>query len=233
MDGQAELIIQTLEDMLRARIIDFKGNRDKHFPLVLFAHNSSCHSSIVMARHEALYGRICRSSIGWFDVGESSLLGSNLIYMILKKVHIIRDRLKTTYSPQKSSGYHSKRDLEVEECNKVYLKISHMQGVVRFGNKGKLSPRYVGPFKFLQKIGKVACELKFPGELASVHLVFHVLMLNRCITCHESILTIEGLHVREILSYEEVPIKILDRQVKKLCNKEVASVKVLSKTHLL
>ena len=103
-----------------------------------------------------------------------------------------------------------------------------MKGVVRFGYKGKLSPHYVGPYEILQRIAKVAYELKLPSELASVHPVFHVSMLKKCICDPVSILPIEGLGVEDNLSYEEVLVQILYRKVKKLRNKEVVSVKVLS-----
>ena len=109
--------------------------------------------------------------------------------------------------------------MEFEEGDKVYLNISSMKGVVRFRKKGKLSPRYVGPYEILQRVGKVAYELKLPSELASVHQVFHVSNLKNCIGDTESILPIEGLGTKDNLSYEEDLVKILDRQVKKLRNK--------------
>ena len=160
-------------------------------------------------------------------MGESSLLGPNLIYKTLEKVHIIRNRMQTAYSRQKSYADHKRRDLEFEERDKIYLEILPMKGVVRFVKKGKLSPRYVGPYEILQKVCNVAYELKLPSEFASVHLVFHVSMLKKCIGDPESILPIEGLGVKDNLSYEKVPVQILDRQVKKFRNKDVASAKVL------
>ena len=148
-------------------------------------------------------------------------------YKTLEKVHIIRNRLKTAYSRQKSYAYHNRRDLEFEEGDKVYLKFSPMQGVVRFCKKGKLHPCYVGPFEILQKIGRVASELKFSSELALVHPVFHVFILKKCIGDPKFVLPIEGLNVMGKLSYEEVPVEMLYRRVKRLRNREVASVKVL------
>ena len=111
-----------------------------------------------MALFEALYGRRCRSPVGWFEVGESSLLGPEIVYDALQKVRVIRDRLKTTYSRQKSYADNIRRDLEFEVGDKVYLKISPMKGVMRFGKKGKLSPRYVGPDEVLQRVRNVAYE---------------------------------------------------------------------------
>ncbi|WMV14089.1 hypothetical protein MTR67_007474 [Solanum verrucosum] len=107
-----------------------------------------------------------------------------------------------------------------------------MKGVMRFGKKGKLSPRYVGPYQILKRVGKVAYELDLPNELAPVHLVFHVSMLKKCIGDPVSIIPLEGLGVDESLSYIEVPVEILDRQVKRLRNKETAHAKVLWRNHL-
>ncbi|WMV50253.1 hypothetical protein MTR67_043638 [Solanum verrucosum] len=93
-DGQVERTIQTLEGMLRAYVIYFKGNWDDHLPLVEFAYNNSYHSSIVMAPFKALYGRRCRSPVGWFEVGEIFLIGSELVYEAIEKVRLIRERLR-------------------------------------------------------------------------------------------------------------------------------------------
>ena len=123
--------------------------------------------------------------------------------------------------------------MEFEKGDKVHLKISPMKWVVRFGKKGKLSHRYMGPYEILQKVGKVAYELKLPSELASAHPVFHVSMLKKCIDDPEPILPIKGLGVKDNPSYEEVPVQIFDRQVKKLRNKEVVSIKVLWKNQLV
>ncbi|KAK4706922.1 hypothetical protein R3W88_033523 [Solanum pinnatisectum] len=108
-----------------------------------------------------------------------------------------------------------------------------MKGVMRFGKKGKLSTRYVSPYQILKRIGKVAYELDLPNELAPVHPVFHVSLLKKCIGDLVSIIPLEGLGVDENLFYEEVPVEILDRQVKRLRNKEVASVKDLWRNHLV
>ena len=90
-DGQAERTIQTLEDVLRACVIDFKGSWVDHLPLVEFAYNNSYHAIIKMAPFEALYGRRYRSPIGWYEVGETQLYGPNLVYHAMEKVKIIRE----------------------------------------------------------------------------------------------------------------------------------------------
>ncbi|CAN4118023.1 unnamed protein product [Withania somnifera] len=109
----------------------------------------------------------------------------------------------------------------------VFLKVSPMKGVMRFGKKEKPSPRYIGPYKIIRRYGQVAYELELPQELSIVHPVFHVSMLRRFIGDPSRITPIEDVQVIEELGYEEVPVAILDRQVKKLRNKEVASLKVL------
>ena len=108
-----------------------------------------------------------------------------------------------------------------------------MKAVMRFGRKGKLSPTYVGPYEILQRVGEVIYELALPTELASVHPVFHVSMLKKCLGDPVSILPAEGLGVGEDLSYEEVPVEILDSQVKRLRNKEIPTLKALWRNHLV
>ena len=129
------------------------------------------------------------------------------------------------YYRQNSYADHRRRYLELEEGDKVYLKISPMKKVVRFHKKGKLSLRHVSPYEILQRVGKVAYELKLHDELTSLHPIFHVSVLKKCIRDPESVLPIEGLGVKDSLSYEEVMVQILDRQVKKMRNKEVVLLK--------
>ena len=111
-----------------------------------------------------------------------------MVYDALKIVHLIRERLKTSYSRQNSYADSRRSELEFEEGDKVYLKTSPMKGVISFDKKGKLSPRYVGPYEIMQRGGKVAYELRLPSDLSSVHRVFHVSMLKKCIGDPESIL---------------------------------------------
>ena len=226
-DGQAERTIQTLEDMLRACIIDFKGSWDDHLPLIEFSYNNSYHSSIQMAPYEALYGRKCRSPIGWFDFGETKLIGPNMIQQDVDKVKLIQERLLAAQSRQKSYADNRHRDLEFQIGDWVFLKVSPMRGVMRFGRKGKLSPRYIGPYQIVRRIGKVAYELDLPSYLEAVHPVFHVSMLRKCIGDPSRVFPVDDIQVTEELSYEEKPVAILDRQVRRLRTKDVASVKVL------
>ncbi|XP_069150287.1 uncharacterized protein [Solanum lycopersicum] len=132
-------------------------------------------------------------------------------------------------------SYHDnrRRDLEVEEGDNVYLKISTMKGVMRFGQNNEVESRYVGPDEIFQRVGNVSYELKLPSELASVYPVFRVTMLKKGMGDPESILPIEIVSVDENLAYEVVQVKILDHQVMKLRNKEVAIIKVLWRNYLI
>ncbi|WMV58543.1 hypothetical protein MTR67_051928 [Solanum verrucosum] len=219
--------------MLRVCVIDFKDIWDDHLPLIEFAYNNSHYSTIGMAPFEALYGRRCRSLVGWFEVGDIALLGPESIYKDMEKVRLIRERLRTAQSRQKYYSDVRRRDLEFEVGDWFYLKISPMKGVMRFVKKGKLSPRIIGPYQILEHIGEVAYELDLTNELSLVHLVYHVCMLKKCIGDPVCIIPLEGLGVDESFSYEEVPVEIFDRKVKRLRNKEVASVKVLWRNHLV
>ena len=113
----------------------------------------------------------------------------------------------------------------------VFLKVAPMKGVMRFGKKGKLSPRYIRPFETLEKIGKVAYKLALPSELSTVHNVFHVSMLRKYISDPSHVLESEPIEVREDLTYKEQPVQILDQNNKALRNKVLPLVKVLWRNH--
>ncbi|KAI3713011.1 hypothetical protein L1987_71581 [Smallanthus sonchifolius] len=185
-DGQSERTIQTLEDMLRACVIDFKGNWDLHLPLVELSYNNSYHTSINMAPFEALYGRKCRSPICWAEIGESQITGPELIQETSDKIMLIRDNLLVARSRQKSYADKRRKPLEFQVGDLVLLKVSPWKGVVRFGKKGKLAPRFVGPFKILERIGKVAYKLDLPEGLSNVHPPFHVSNLKKCLADENS-----------------------------------------------
>ena len=177
-DGQVERTIHTLKDMLRACVIDFNGSCNNHFPLIECSYNNSYHSGIGMTPFKAVYVRRCRSPVWLFEVVESSIIGPEIILEAVENVRMIRYRLATAQSRKKSYVDNKKRALTLEVGDQVCLKISLMKGVMRFGKKGKLSHRYIGPYEILQRIGNADYELKLPNDLASMHPVFHVLMLK-------------------------------------------------------
>ncbi|GJU00012.1 putative reverse transcriptase domain-containing protein [Tanacetum coccineum] len=165
-DGQSERTIQTLEDMLRACVIDFGKGWVKHLPLAEFSYNNSYHASIKAAPYEALYGRKCRSPVCWAEVGEAQLTGPELIQETTEKIVLIKQRIQAAQDRQKSYADLKRKPMEFEVGDRVMLKVSPWKGVVRFGKRGKLNPRYVGPFKVLAKVGKVAYRLELPQELS-------------------------------------------------------------------
>ncbi|GJU68855.1 putative reverse transcriptase domain-containing protein [Tanacetum coccineum] len=199
-DGQSERTIQTLEDMLRACVLDFRGSWDVHLPLVEFSYNNSYHSSVRCAPFEALYGRKCRSPIMWAEVGEGQLIGPELVQETTKKISQIKDRLKAALSPWK--------------------------GVVRFGKKGKLAPRFVGPFEIIEKVGPVAYRLDLPEELNGVHDTFHVSNLKKCLADPTLQVPLDEIRVDAKLNFVEEPVEILEREFKKLKRSRIAIVKV-------
>ncbi|GJT64013.1 putative reverse transcriptase domain-containing protein [Tanacetum coccineum] len=158
-DGKSERTIQTLEDMLHACAIDFGKGCNRHLPLVEFSYDNSYHTSIKAAPFEALYGRKCRSPICWAEVRDAQLTGPKIIYETTEKIIQIKKRIQETRDRQKSYADRRRKPLEFQVGDKVKLKVSPWKGVIRFGKRGKLNPRYIGPFKILAKVGTVAYRL--------------------------------------------------------------------------
>ncbi|KAF3646392.1 Apyrase 2 [Capsicum annuum] len=179
-----------------------------------------------MALFEALYGRKCRSPIGWFEVGEVAVSVPDSVFEAMEKVKLIKERLKTVQSRQKSYADVRRRDLEFEVGDLVYLKILPMKGVKRFEKKGNVSPRYVGPYKILSHVGKVAYEVELPSKFSSVHPIFHVSMLRKNISDSVIVDSSVSADIQENLSFDEIPVKILDFSVRRLRNKEVPLFKI-------
>nr|GFB49919.1 putative reverse transcriptase domain-containing protein [Tanacetum cinerariifolium] len=188
IDGPSERTIQTLEDMLRACVIDFGNGRDKHLPLAEFSYNNSYHASIKAAPFEALYERKCRSPVCWSEVGEAQLTGPELIRETTEMIVQIKNRLLVARSRQKGYADVRRKPLEFEVGDRVMLKVSPWKGVIRFGKQGKLSPRYIRPFKTLSRIGPVAYKLDLPRELHGIHNTFYVSNLKKCLADEELVI---------------------------------------------
>ncbi|GJR24460.1 putative reverse transcriptase domain-containing protein [Tanacetum coccineum] len=194
-DGQSERTIQTLEDMLHACVIDFGKGWVKHLPLVEFSYNNSYHASIKASSYKALYGRKCQSLVCWAEVGESQLTGPELIQETTKKIILIKQRMQAAQDRQKSYADRKRKPMEFEVRDRTILKVSPWKGVVRFGKRGKLNPRYDRPFKVLAKVGKVAYRLELPQELSRVHHTFHVSNKKKCYADETLVISLEGIHV--------------------------------------
>ena len=162
-----------------------------------------------MAPYEALYGRPCKSPLCWTETGESSITGPDLIRDTFEKVSLIRKSLLTAQSRQKNYADVRRRLLEFEVGNHVFLKEMPKRGVVRFGRRGKLSPRVIGPFEILERIGTVAYRLALPPSMLGVHKVFHVSMLRKYTPDPAHIVDWGQIEVDMDETFEEGPVCML------------------------
>ncbi|GKC41345.1 putative reverse transcriptase domain-containing protein [Tanacetum coccineum] len=204
----------------------FGGSWDVHLPLAEFSYNNSYHSSIQCAPFEALYGRKCRSPMLWAKIEESSLIGPKLVLKTTYKVVLIKEKLKAVRDSQKSYADKRRKPLEFEVGDQVLLKVSPSKGVVHFRKKGKLTPRYVGSFKILERIGLVAYRLRLPEELSSVHDTFYVSNMKKCLVDVNLHVPLDEIKVDKTLHFVEKPVEIMDREIKKLKHRRIALVKV-------
>nr|GFA90755.1 putative reverse transcriptase domain-containing protein [Tanacetum cinerariifolium] len=183
--------------------------------LVEFSYNNSYQASIKAAPFEALYGRKCHSPICWTEVGEAQILGPELIQETIEKIVQIKQRIQAAHDRQKSYTDLKTKPIEFQVRDKIMLKVSPWKGVVRFGKRGKLNPRYVGPFKLLGRVGDVAYKLDHPKELSRVHNTFHVSNLKKCHADEPLAVPLDGLHFDDKLHFVEKPVEIVDREVKR------------------
>ncbi|GJZ73994.1 putative reverse transcriptase domain-containing protein [Tanacetum coccineum] len=225
-DGQSEGIIQTLEDMLRACVIDFGKGWDKHLPLVEFSYNNSYHTSIKAAPFKALYGRKCRLPLCWAEVGDAQLTSPEIVHETTEKIIQIKKRIQVARDRQKSYADRRRKPLEFQVRDKVMLKVSSWKGVICFGKRGKLNPRYIGPFKILAKVGTVAYRLELPDQLSRVHSTFHVSNLKKCFSDEPLVIPLDEIQIDDKLNFIEEPVEIMDREVKRLKQIRIPIVKV-------
>ena len=180
-----------------------------------------------MAPYEALYGRPCRLPLCWTEVGESSITGPDLIRDTFENGSLIRQRLLTAQSRQKSYADVQRRPLEFEVGDNVFLKVMPKGGVVRFGKRGKLLPRFIGPFEILERIGTVAYRLALPPIMSGVHKVFHFSMLRKYTLDPAHVVGWGQIEVDTDGTFKEGPICILDSRDQVLRHKTVRLVRVL------
>ncbi|GKA83378.1 putative reverse transcriptase domain-containing protein [Tanacetum coccineum] len=175
---------------------------------------------------DMIYGRKCRSPVCWTEVGEAQILGPELIQETTEKIIQIKQRMQAARDRQKSYADLKRKPMEFQVGDKVMLKVSPWKGVVRFGKRGKLNPRYVGPFKVLEKVREVAYKLELPEELSRVHNTFHVSNLKKCHADEPLAVPLDGLHLDDKLHFVEEPLEIVGHEVKRLKRSRIPLVKV-------
>ncbi|KAM2932843.1 hypothetical protein FF1_040866 [Malus domestica] len=222
------MTIQTLEDMLR---LQFGDAWHKRLDLMEFSYNNSFHSSIGMSPFEALYGKSCRTHLCWSKVGERVLVGPKIVDETTQNVQVIKSNLKAAQDRHKSLADRNATNQVYNVDDLVFLKLSPWRGAVRFEKKGKLSPRYIGPYMITERVGEVAYRLKLPQKLSKVHDLFHVSLLLPYISNLSHVIPPQPLEINLDLTYNEEPMAILDWKDKVLRNKTVRLVKVLWRNH--
>ncbi|GKE83701.1 putative reverse transcriptase domain-containing protein, partial [Tanacetum coccineum] len=200
-DGQSERTIQTLEDMLRACVLEFRKGWDRLLPLVEFSYNNSNHTSITAAPFK-------------------------IIHETTEKTVEIKSRIQAARDCQKCYANVRRKPLEFHVRDKVMLKVSPWKGVIRFGKWGKLNPRYIGPFKIIAKVGTVTYRLELPEQLSRVHSTFHVSNLNKCLVDEPLAIPLDKIQVDDKLHFIEEPVEIMDHEVKRLNQSRIPIVKV-------
>nr|GEY47574.1 putative reverse transcriptase domain-containing protein [Tanacetum cinerariifolium] len=200
-DGQSERTIQTLEDMLRACVIDFGNGWEKHLPLVEFSYNNNYHASIKAAPFEALYGRKCRSPVCWAEVRDAQLTGPELIHEIAEKIIQIKPRIQAARDRQKSYADVRRKPLEFQVGDRVMLKV-------------------------LAKVGTIAYRLELPQQLSRVNSTFHVSSLKKCLSDEPLAISLDEVHIDDKLCCVKEQVEIMDQEVKRLKQSLIPIIKV-------
>ncbi|KAK6136752.1 hypothetical protein DH2020_029506 [Rehmannia glutinosa] len=217
MERYAQIYI---EDIVRMHgvPVSIVSDRDTRF-------TSNYQATIGIAPYEALYGRKCRSPLYWNEVGERKILVPELIRQTVEKIDMIQDQIKMAQDRQKLYADRRRKHIQFDEEEKIFLKVAPIKGVIRFGEKGKLKPRYIGPFEILTRVGDLAYQLALPPSLSSVHNVFHVSMLRKYVHDPSHIVNYKDLTINNDLTYEEAPEAVLERKIHHLRNKDIARSK--------
>lgn len=235
-DRQSERTIQTLEVLLRARVIDYGKACDTHLPHIEFSYSNSYHTSIKVTLFKALYGHKCISPLCWAEVGytqlakgqvpNSTLNGPKIIKETIEKIIQIQEWLKDSRGRQKSYADKRRKPLEFQFGDRVLLKSHHGKEWYVFWIFGKLNPRYIGLFEILARIGPVAYKLQLPQELNNIHPTFHVSNLKRCLSDETLVIPLNEIEINESLHFAEEPIEIMDKDTKRTKQSRIPIVKV-------
>ncbi|GJV06571.1 putative reverse transcriptase domain-containing protein [Tanacetum coccineum] len=196
-DGQSERTFQTLEDMLRACVIDFGKGWDRHLPLVELSYNNSYHTSFKAAPFEALYGRKCRSPICWAEVRDAQLTDPEIVHKTTQKIIQIKKRIQAARDRQKSYADRIRKPLEFEVIDKI-----------------------------LAKVGMLAYRLELPEQLSRVHSSFYVSNLKKCFVDEPLAILLDEIQIDDKLNFIKERVEIMDREVKQLKQSRILFVKV-------
>jgi hypothetical protein len=211
--------------------MEYPGSWDKNLSWAEFSYNNSYQESLKMAPFEALYGRQYRTLLNWIEPGEKAIFGPYIVVEAQATVRRIQENLKVAKLRQESYANKRHWPLQFEIGDHVYLKVSLMKGVKRFGVKGKLSPRYIGPFPILEKCGKVAYKLELPPSLAGVDNIFRVSQLKKCLKAPVDVVLLKVAPLETDLTYPEHPIKILDQKSRVTWRKMIKFYKIQWSNH--
>jgi hypothetical protein len=184
-----------------------------------------------MTPFEVLYGRRCRTPLNWIELGEKVVFGPDLVEEAEATIHRIQDNLKAAKSRQETYANKRRRPLEFEVRDLVYLRVSPMKGVKRFGVEGKLAPRYIRLFPILEKCGSTAYKLDLPPSLAGVHNIFHVSQLKKCLKAPVDVVLPKVTPLEADLSYPEHLIKVLDQKDRVMRRKIIKFSKIQWSNH--
>jgi hypothetical protein len=211
--------------------MEYPGSWDKNLPWAEFLYNNRYQESLKMAPYEALYGRQCHTPLNWIELRERAIFGPDIVVEAEATVCRIQENLKVAKLHQESYANKRCRPLQFEAGDHVYLKVSPMKGVKRFGVIGKLSPRYIGSFPILEKCGKVTYKLELPPSLAGVHDIFHVSQLKKCLKAPVDVVLPKVAPLDTDLTYPEHPIKILDQKSRATRRKTIKFYKIQWSNH--
>jgi hypothetical protein len=192
--------------------MEYPGSWDKNLSWAEFSYNNSYQESLKMAPFEVLYGCRCSTPLNWIEPGEKIIFEPNLVEEAETAVSRIKDNLRAVKSRQESYANKRRRPLEFMVGDHVYLKVSPMKDIKKFGMRGKLAPRYIGPFPIHAKYGNVAYKLELPPSLAGVNDIFHVSQLKKCVKALMDVVLPEVAPLEADLTYPEHPVKILDQK---------------------
>jgi transposase InsO family protein len=209
-DGQTESVNQVQEDMLRACVLTYGKNWEDNLSFTKFSYNNGYHTRLKKAPFEVLYGRKCRTSLMWSEVRDHVIESPDFIKAAEEKIAEIWENLRIAQSRQKRYVDKRRQELEFEVGDHVYLKVSPIHGTHRFCVRGKLAPRYIGPYRVLKRIDTVAYKIKLLEQLSDMDNIFHVSQLWKCLRVPEEQVVPDTLDLQDDLQYREVPVRILD-----------------------